>query len=125
MVANLSTHAAIIADNTKAAVIYEDADDAREMLSALRAAPSIIHARICTEDSNTLAIFNKDSNDTSTHVLHIKDEGYYFTHNSLDLQKNIVLNNEKIGTIYLRKVIIAGRVLIIASFFTGDNMAKT
>ncbi len=102
MVANLSTHAAIIADNTKAAVVYENADDAREMLSALRAAPSIIHARICTEDSNTLAIFNKDPNDTSTHVLQFKDEGYYFTHNSLNLQKNIVLNNEKIGTIYLK-----------------------
>ncbi len=102
MVANLSTYAAIIADNTKAAVVYENADDAREILSALRAAPSIVHARICTEDSNTLAIFNKDSNDTSAHLLQFKDEGYCFTHNSLNLQKNIVLDKEKIGTIYLQ-----------------------
>ncbi len=102
MVESLSTHASIIADNTKAAVVYENADDAKEMLSALRAAPSIIHARICTEDNNTLAIFNKDPNDASVHLLQIKKEGYNFTRDSLNLQKNIMLDNEKIGTIYLK-----------------------
>ncbi len=102
MLASLSTHAAIIADNTKAAVVYENADDAREILSALRAAPSIIHARISTKDNDTLAIFNKDPNDTSLHLLQIKDVLYSLTHYSLNMKKNILLDNEKIGTIYLK-----------------------
>lgn len=102
MVVNLSAHAAIIEDNSKAALAFENADDAQKILSALRANPSIVHARICVEDGSTFAFYNKDSNDKSIHLLNIKGNGYRFDGNSLNLRRNIILNGKIIGSLYLK-----------------------
>jgi methyl-accepting chemotaxis protein len=101
MVTKLSTHAAIIADNAKAAVQFENAEDAGSVLRALQAEPSVVHARICTKDGNDLASYNIHSNDKSIHLISITGGDYTFTHNSLNLKKDIILDKEKIGTIYI------------------------
>ena len=102
MITNLSMHASIIADNCRASVAFEDTKNARETLSALRAVPYIVYAGIDTPRVNGFAYYNRDPNDITVHVLDIRDNNYSFTENSLNLRKQIVLDGETIGTVYMK-----------------------
>lgn len=102
MVADLSTHAAIIADNSKAAVQFEDVDGAKETLKALRATPSIIYARISDKDGKIFGAYNRDPNDSSMHILNFSYGSYNFSNNRLNLRRDIILDDEKIGVLYLQ-----------------------
>ncbi len=103
MVFNLLTHASIVADNSKAAVAFDDAKGAKSILNALHASPSIIHAHIIKADGNSFANYNRDANDQSIHILDLRGKNYAFTQDSLNLKHNIVdPDGENIGTIYLQ-----------------------
>ena len=102
MVSNLLTHASIIADNSRAAVAFDDAKSANGILNALRASPSVIHAHIVKADGSSLANYNKDPNDQSIHIINLRDENFAFADNVLNLKQDIILDGEKIGTIYIQ-----------------------
>ena len=102
MVSNLLTHASIVADNSRAAVAFDDEKGAQNILNALRASPSIIHAHIVKADGNSFACYNHDPNDESIHILDLRGKNFVFTGNALNLRQDIVLDGEKIGTIYLQ-----------------------
>jgi signal transduction histidine kinase len=103
MIANLSTHAAIIANNSKAAVTFEDVDGAKATLKALRAAPSIIYARITIKKGQSFAEYCRDPNDKSMHILNFTSGNYNFSNNCLNLKTDIIdPDNEKIGVLYLQ-----------------------
>ncbi len=102
MVSNLLTHASIIADNSKAAVAFDDAKGAKNILNALRASSSVVHAHIMKADGNSFASYNLDPNDESVHILDLQGKSYVFTENALNLRQDIILDGEKIGTIYLQ-----------------------
>jgi signal transduction histidine kinase len=102
MVANLFTHASIVADNSRAAVAFDDAKGAQNILNALRASPSITHAHIVKADGNSFASYNLDPNDQSVHILDLRGNNYAFSGNALNLKQDIIQDGEKIGTIYLQ-----------------------
>ena len=102
MISNLLTHASIVADNSRAAVAFDDAKSANGILMALRASPSIIHAHIVKVDGSSFANYNQDPNDKSIHILDLRGKNVAFVDNALNLRKDIVLDGEKIGTIYLQ-----------------------
>jgi two-component system NtrC family sensor kinase len=101
MAANLSTQAQMIADNCKAAVAFEDTEDAGETLKALRAQPSIVFGEVHTKSGEHFADYCRDGTDKHTLIEH-QDDGYSFGHGHLTVFKSVVLDGEKIGTVCLR-----------------------
>jgi signal transduction histidine kinase len=126
MVRNLSTLAQVTADNCKAAIAFEDVDDATETLKALSAQPSIILAEVHTKTGEHFADYYRQGADSLVLIEHHKDD-HHFGHGFLAVCKAIVLENETIGTVYLqsdleplhamlrRNTIIIAAVLLFAS----------
>ena len=101
MAANLSTQAQMIADNCKAAVAFEDTEDARETLKTLGAQPSIIFAEVHTKSGEHFADYSRDGTDGNGLIEH-QEDGHSFGRGRLTVFKSIVLDSEKIGSVCLR-----------------------
>ena len=99
MVRNLSIQAAMTADNCKAALAFEDADDAEETLKALRAEPSITFGCVYSADEK---IFAKYSRDKTISLPKPQENSHRFHNNALTVFKSINLDGEKIGTLCLQ-----------------------
>ncbi len=109
MARNLSTQAAMIADNCKAAIAFDDAKDAKETLSALKAEPSIVFGCVRTDDAKVFASYYRDTTDSGHGEVHsgpdlseLQEDGYSFADGFLTVSQRIVLDTEPIGTVYLR-----------------------
>ena len=98
MAANLSTQAQMIADNCKAAVAFEDAEDAKETLKALGAQPSIVLGEVHTKSGEHFADYSRDKHILIEH----QEDGHSFGLGRLMVFKSIVLDGEKIGTVCLK-----------------------
>ena len=101
MVQNLSTQAEMIADNCKAALAFDDVEDAKETLKALQAQPSVVFSEIHTKDGKQFAGYFRDDADSHIPVGH-QEDGYSFDGGLLTVCKNIVLEGEKIGSVLLQ-----------------------
>ena len=60
MAANLSSLAAVVGSNTAAALVFDDAEAAREVLAALRVRPDIVAAFAYNKDGSPLAGYVRD-----------------------------------------------------------------
>ena len=108
----LSTLAGVIASNSVAALTFEDPDAAEETLSALRASPHVVAAVIETPDEMRFAQFIADSSDeTGREAIRMEtlvDRAKRFESDRelesehLYLSRPIVLEGEKIGTLYIQ-----------------------
>ena len=101
MVRNMSTLAQMTADNCKAAVAFEDVDDATETLKALSAQPSIVFAEVHTKTGEHFADYYRQGSDSHVLIEHHEDD-HHFGDGFLAVCKAIVLENETIGTVYLQ-----------------------
>lgn len=101
MVRNLSILAEMTAENCKAAVAFEDVEDAKETLKVLSAQPSIIFAEVHTKGGEHFANYYREGADSHVFIEHREDD-HHFRDGFLAVCKAIVLENEKIGTVYLR-----------------------
>lgn len=99
MVKNLLTQAAMIADNCKAALAFEDAEDATETLKALRVEPSIVFACVYTKNGDIFARYNRNSTTASLEPSGPQEDGYRFGDGFLTVFKSIILDNETIGSV--------------------------
>jgi diguanylate cyclase (GGDEF)-like protein/PAS domain S-box-containing protein len=118
MVKDLTTLADVIGTNSTAALSFNDPKSADETLAALRAVPNVISAYILTKNRTIFAKYlrNGDTLKSTRSKSPImasapKDEpfqfpekvkdGYSFSHN-LHLFKQIILDGEPIGTVYIQ-----------------------
>jgi len=102
MVKNLSTQAEMISENCKASLAFEDAEDAKETLRALRVEPSIVYGCVYTKDGTLFATYYRDYADLKIQPSVNKNSGYGFSNGYLTVYKPIVLDGEIIGTTCLR-----------------------
>jgi signal transduction histidine kinase len=117
--------AGVIADNSKASLVFNDVKSARENLNALRLEGQILLAAIMKPEGQLFAIYRRDFDFVKPSSVPLK-EGYRFKSGSLHLSKRILLDNSEIGTIYIlsdmselnqllvRHIGIAFLILIIA-----------
>ena len=127
MVRHLSTHAELIADNCKAALAFDDSQDATETLQALRVEPSIVFGCIYDNNRRIFAIYNPD-NTKAIKLSEFRVNSHYFSDGFLTVFRNIILDKEVIGIVCLRSdlqpmyamlkknILIIFGVLILASF---------
>jgi signal transduction histidine kinase len=138
MVRNLSTLAQMTADNCKAAVAFNDVDDATETLKALGAQPSIIFAEVHTKAGEHFADYYRQGADSHALIEHHEDD-HHFRDGFLAVCKAVVLEKEAIGTVYLqsdleplyamleRNTIIIAAVVLFASlvaYFVSSRLQR-
>jgi len=102
LVANMLTHAAIIADNSKAAIAFKNKGDAKEILSALHAENNSVFACLYDIKGQVLAKYQRWDISQDIQPPRPQKDGYAFEKDCLSLFRRIELDNETIGTIYLR-----------------------
>jgi len=101
-VQDVATLAEIIGSNSTGALTYQDANSAKDVLSALRSKKQISEACIYDRQGQIFAKYQRDSEaDEATPPL-AKEDGNLFQDQHLILFRKIVLTGDKIGTVYLR-----------------------
>jgi len=139
MIKNVSTRADLMGTHCTAALIFNDQDDAKDILEALSTDPNITQAFLYTNNPSLFASYYKDKGDSSNTVLGPREisnimisgpsrQGYFFKEGHLNLFKEIVLDKETIGTLYIRSTLEEfysrmrlytgiGAIILLASIF--------
>jgi len=99
---NLATQAEMIAENCKASMAFQDADDAKETLRALRVKSSIIFGAVYTGEDKLFATYYRDYPEIEIHPSKFQESGFDFSEGLLTVFRPIVLDGEIIGTVCLR-----------------------
>jgi len=102
MVRDLSIHAEMIADNCKAALAFDDSEDAEETLKVLHVQSSIVFGGVYTTGGEVFASYYREGADSSVRPSEIQEVGYRFGDGLLTVFETIVLDAETIGTVCLR-----------------------
>lgn len=98
----LATLAEITASNTTAALSFSDADSARETLASLSSQKHIAKACIYARDGSILASYVRDDSGGAVAFPKAEADREEIRSGRLVLFRQIRLNNELIGTIYLQ-----------------------
>jgi PAS domain S-box-containing protein len=101
LVRNLSTLAAVIADNSAAPLAFENTEVAEEILDALRAEPDIIAAALYDRAGNVFVKY-PPAVEADLLPLRVEDRGYQFRDGGLILFEPVAGEDRPIGTLYLR-----------------------
>src|SRR5258708_11368198 len=101
MARSLSIQAQIAGANSASALLFSDPDSARNTLSALKAAPSILFAGIYTPAGEPLAIYWRDREGEALPLPPgpaRQDEGYWVTDTEPGLGRPVVFHGQVTGT---------------------------
>jgi PAS domain S-box-containing protein len=100
MIRQSSTLGKIVADNSTAALAFQNADDAKEILNALKAEPHIVAAGLYTKEGKLFSKYPATLPDAAFPDAPAED-GYRFEHSHLDGFQPVVQDDKRIGTLYL------------------------
>ncbi len=97
----LSTIGRILSANSTAALAFHNADDAKEILAALRAEPHIVAAGLYDSEGN---LFSQYVSGSTTIVFPHKPgkEGYQFVQSYLEGFQPVMVETKQLGTLYLK-----------------------
>ncbi|HEV2386612.1 MAG TPA: response regulator [Candidatus Acidoferrales bacterium] len=127
-VLDLTTIANVLGSNSAAALVFNDASSAREMLRALGAKPQVVRACLYAPSGRVFAVYTRRNTAAASGWPPIGPEGARFHDGYLDFFHRITLQLETVGTIYLeedsqdlrdrlaRSTGVLGVVLLLASF---------
>jgi two-component system sensor histidine kinase/response regulator len=101
-VQDVATLAEIIGSNSTGALTYQDANSAREVLSALRSKKQISEACIYDRQGQVFAKYQRDGGAAEFAPPPAQEVVNLFQDQHLILFRNIVLTGDKIGTVYVR-----------------------
>jgi len=101
MVLDLTTLASVLAENTTAALTFHEADNAREVLTALRKEPNITAACVYAASGTAFATYARNGNASEFTPPPAREESTYFTDDRLVVYRKVMLHGETIGTLYL------------------------
>ncbi len=101
-VSDLTTVADIIGSNSTAALTFNDANSAREILAGLSAKKHIVAACIYGRDGQVFAKYLQGNPNGDFSPPAARDDGSRFENNQLVLFRKIVVDGEKIGTVCLQ-----------------------
>lgn len=101
MARDLATLADVLARNSTAALTFRDADAARDVLKALRAEPSVTAACIYTDDGKPFATYVRQGRDSDFVPPLAQDRATRFESGRLIQFRDIILDGETVGTIYI------------------------
>lgn len=136
---NLQALTEIIGNNSAAALVSRDAAGAWRTLKGLEARKEIEAACLYDSNNQIFTKYHRDKNQPAIFPSGMEKEGNQFIKNKCVLFKAIVLNGEKIGTLYLRAdmtefmkrfydhLLIGGLILLIsflAALLVASNLQQ-
>jgi len=101
-VESISCYAEMIGDNCRAALAFEDAKDARDTLTSLKAESSIAFACIYTNEGEVLAEYQHSGVKNELSPLACSGEGHNFDGDYFTLFKGIREGDEIVGTVCIK-----------------------
>jgi signal transduction histidine kinase/CheY-like chemotaxis protein len=99
---DVTTLAEIIGSNSTAALSFQDADTAKEILGGLSAKKQISAACIYTDDAQVFAKYLRDDPQGGFSPPPVQEDGGHFENGELIVFRKIMLAGERIGTVYIR-----------------------
>jgi len=99
---SFSTYATIIAENSKAAVAFNDSGDAGQILSALSSTGDVTLACLYDSKGEVLAKYQRSDIKDDIQLPEAHSQGCVFSWRNFSVFQDINLDNEKIGSIYLQ-----------------------
>ena len=102
MARNLLTQAEMIAENCKAALAFEDAQDSSEVLQALQVEPSIVFGCLYNRKNEVFVSYHNQQTGRNIQPPVFVVDGYEFEDDYLTVFKTIALEGEIIGAVCLR-----------------------
>lgn len=101
LASDMSTLAEVIANNSTAALAFSDVKTGAEVLSALRSVPSVVTAKLYDQIGNEFAAYHRDP-ETNAETAPLGREGVRFEKSRLNLIRNVMLDNERVGTLFIQ-----------------------
>src|SRR4029077_582977 len=104
LVRNVSVQAQIIGDNTVSALLFNDPQSAEKTLSALRANPDLLYARIYTRDGEPFAGYWRDRAGeimVPPTIPEGQTQSYWFKDGHLGMARSIIFQGKPTGTLYI------------------------
>ena len=101
MVRDVSTQARIVADNSTAALAFDDQKSALEILDALRAKSNIVAACLYDSGGSQFARYSRSHSALGLIPKSPSNEGARFDHGNLVVFRPVRLGNKQVGTIYI------------------------
>ena len=102
LVRDLETHCDMIGSNCTAAISFDNATDASEVLKVLQAEIHIVAAVIYGNEDILLAQYVRGNQAEIFKAPPIGEPGFKFTDNTLSMYRPISLDTDRIGTIYVQ-----------------------
>ena len=102
IVTNITLDAKIIGENCKAAIVFGDADDARDTLASLQAVPSFVFACVYTLEGEILAQYQNPLIQEVLQPPVMEHGGWRFEEGQLLLFEQIAHDGEVIGSIFIK-----------------------
>ncbi|WP_040334151.1 ATP-binding protein [Candidatus Magnetobacterium casense] len=91
-----------IGTNTTASLTFNDPKTAEETLYSLKSAPHVTCAVLYNRDDKVLALYNRDVSGMDCSHHQIRQYDYHMGLNHLDVFHRIMLDNEIVGTLYMK-----------------------
>ena len=98
----LTSVAEVLGNNSVAPLIFNDRAAALRTVTALSAIQRIAVAAIAKPDQSWFATYTRSDLRPSALPAHIEPDGYRFEGNDMVLFRSMVVDDERIGTVYLR-----------------------
>lgn len=102
MAQQMQTDAEVIANNCNVALVFENTDDVRSVLSSLHAKPPIVFAGVYNQSGDLFADYYNAAADQRVKPDTLKPQGSYFGQDWLTVYQPIILDGETIGTLVIR-----------------------
>lgn len=125
LVEDLTVQARIVADNSVAALVFNDRRAAAETLEALDGAPAVLHAALFTPDGRLIASYRRhpDAAEELAPTDSLRERGHIFSYRQLQLMQLVRMDGREIGSVvvtagldqlYARLLAYAGLTLAVA-----------
>ena len=101
-VEGLATLATMIGANSTAAIVFNDPGAAEETLAALKAEPTITEALIFTSENEVFATYSRLGKTKVSSIPATENEGYHFRRDFLTLWRDIILDGNRIGIVFIK-----------------------
>src|ERR1041385_117533 len=95
-----STLGEVIASNSTAALAFDNVQDAREVLSAIKAAPEVTAAGLYSKEGMLFIVY-PDSASADVPVS-LKEDGYRFAGTTLEGFHPVIFRGKRVGTLYMQ-----------------------
>jgi len=114
---SISTSADIIGHNCAAALIFQDAADAADMMSAFKADVSILRACLFDKNGTILAGYARKGSSCPAAPDQVRPDGFYFENGGLSCFRSVYLEGIPVGTVAIQTDLGFMHALMKRAFF--------